>query len=207
MDFNTIFDHNQYKYKMDISSLLQGPMGQQMINGVVNQLGIENDQAKMAISAAVPFLLTALNKNANGGDAQNIANALERDHDGSILDNLGGFLSGGNFADGANILSHVLGGKQAQVENAIGKSSGLNGAQIAQILAMIAPIVMGYLGKEKKQNGLDAGGLSGLLGGLVGGAQQTNQREMSTIERLLDRDGDGSAMDDAMDLLGGFFKK
>lgn len=196
---------------MDISSLLQGAMGQQMVSGVVNQLGIENEQAKMAISAAVPLLLTALNKNANSGDAQNIANALERDHDGSILDNLGGFLRGGNFSDGANILNHVLGGKQAQVENAIGKTSGLNSGQIAQILAMLAPIVMGYLGKEKSQNGLDAGGLSSLLGGLVGGASQTNQREMGTIERLLDQDGDGDAMDDVVDLgsklLGGFFGK
>lgn len=196
---------------MDISNLLQGAMGQQMINGVVNQLGIKNEQAQMAISEAVPFLISALNKNANSGDAQNIANALERDHDGSILDNLGGFLSGGNFADGAGILSHVLGNRQGQVENAIGQSSGLNGGQIAQILAIVAPIVMGYLGKEKKEKGLDAGGLSSLLGGMVSGTAQTNQREMSTIERLLDQDGDGNAMDDVMDLgskfLGGFFGK
>lgn len=192
---------------MDITSLLQGPMGQQMVSGVANQLGIKGEQAQMAVAAAVPFLLSALNKNANAGDAQNILKALEKDHDGSILDNLGGFFSGGNFSDGASILSHVLGNRQGQVENAIGKSSGLNGSQIASILAMLAPIVMGYLGKEKKQNGLDAGGLAGLLGGLVGGAAQTNKREMSTIEKLLDRDGDGSAIDDAMDFLGGFFKK
>lgn len=196
---------------MDISSLLQGPMGQQMISGVTSQLGIKNEQAQMAISAAIPFLLSALNKNAANGDAQNINRALETKHDGSILDNLGGFLSSGNFADGAGILSHVLGGKQPQVENAIGHSSGLNGSQVSQILAMLAPIVMGYLGKEKNSQGLDAGGLTSLLGGLVGGAAQTNQREMSTIERLLDQDGDGNAMDDVMDLgsklLGGLFKK
>lgn len=196
---------------MDISSLLQGAMGQQMVSGVMNQLGIKNEQAQMAISAAIPFLLTALNKNAANGDAQNINNALETKHDGSILDNLGGFLSSGNFSDGAGILGHVLGGKQPQVENAIGQSSGLNSAQVSQVLAMLAPIVMGYLGKQKNEQGLDAGGLTGLLGGLVGGAAQTNQREMSTIEKLLDQDGDGNAMDDVMDLgsklLGGFFKK
>lgn len=196
---------------MDISSLLQGPMGQQMVNGVVNQLGIKNEQAQLAISAAVPFLITALSKNASSGDSQNIANALDRDHDGSVLDNLGGFLSSGNFSEGVGILSHVLGGRQPQVENAIGKSSGLNASQISQILAMVAPIVMGYLGKEKRQNGLDAGGLTSLLGGLVGGTVQTNQREMSAIEKLLDRDGDGNAMDDVMDLgsklLSGFFGK
>lgn len=196
---------------MDISNLLQGAMGQQMVSGVMNQLGIKNEQAQMAISAAIPFLLTALNKNAAAGDAQNINKALETKHDGSILDNLGGFLSSGNFSDGAGILGHVLGGKQPQVENAIGQSSGLNSAQVSQVLAMLAPIVMGYLGKQKNEQGLDAGGLTSLLGGMVGGAAQTNQREMSTIEKLLDQDGDGNAMDDVMDLgsklLGGFFKK
>ncbi len=196
---------------MDISNLLQGTMGQQMVTGVVNQLGIKNEQAQIAVSAAVPFLLTALSKNASNGDAQNINKALETKHDGSILDNLGGFLNSGNFSDGMSILGHVLGGKQSQVENAIGKSSGLNSGQVAQILAILAPIVMGYLGKQKKEQSLDAGGLTSLLGGLVGGAAQSDQREMSTIEKLLDRDGDGSALDDALDLgsklLGGFFKK
>lgn len=196
---------------MDISNLLQGPMGQQLVSGVVNQLGIKNEQAQMAISAAVPVLMSALNKNASSGDAQNIANALERDHDGSILNNLSGFLNGGNFSDGMGILSHVLGNKQPQVENAIGKSSGLNSAQISQILAMLAPVIMGYLGKQKNEQGLDAGGLSSLLGGFIGSASQNNQREMSTIEKLLDQDGDGSALDDAMDLgsklLGSFFGK
>jgi len=196
---------------MDISNLLQGAMGQQMVDGVVNRLGIENDQAKLAISAAVPLLITALNKNANSGDANNIANALDKDHDGSILNNLSGFLTGGNLSEGMGILSHVLGNRQGQVENAIGKTSGLNASQISQILAIVAPIVMGYLGKEKKEQGLDASGLSSLLGGLVGGAAKTNQREMSTIEKLLDQNGDGNAMDDVMNigskLLGGLFRK
>lgn len=196
---------------MDISSLLQGPEGDQLVSGIVNRLGIDNKQAQTAISSAIPFLLTALNKNASNGDAQNISNALQNKHDGSILDNLGGFLNSGNFADGAGILGHVLGGKQTQVENAIGKTSGLDGSQVTQLLAMLAPIVMGYLGKKKNEQGLDAGGLTGLLGSLVGGAAESNQREMSTIEKLLDQDGDGNAMDDVMDLgsklLGGFFKK
>lgn len=196
---------------MDISSLLQGPEGDQLVSGIVNRLGIDNKQAQTAISSAIPFLLTALNKNASSGDAQNISNALENKHDGSILDNLGGFLNSGNFTDGAGILGHVLGGKQTQVENAIGKTSGLDDSQVTQLLAMLAPIVMGYLGKKKNEQGLDAGGLTGLLGGLVGGAAESNQREMSTIEKLLDHDGDGNAMDDVMDLgsklLGGFFKK
>lgn len=40
------------------------------------------------------------------------------------------------------------------------QSSRLNSAQVSQVLAMLAPIVMGYLGKEKSSRGLDAVGLT-----------------------------------------------
>lgn len=159
---------------MNIQELLSGTMGQQMVDGVSSQLGIEKGQAKTAVSTAVPLLLTALNKNAEKGDSNNIINALSK-HDGSILDNISGFLNEGNFADGNGILGHVLGSKQNEVSGAVAKSSGLSAGQISQVMAMIAPIVMGYLGKEKKQGKLDSGDLTSVLGGLLGGDSQSSQ--------------------------------
>lgn len=194
---------------MDISNLIKGPVGEQIISSVANQLGINNQQAQSAVATAVPFLLTALSKNAANGDAENIVNALNTKHDGGILDNLSGFLNSGNFSDGIGILGHVLGNRQPQVEQSISKNSGLNVSQVSQILAILAPIVMGYLGKQKNANNLDANGLTSLLGGMLSGVSQTNQKEMSMIEKLLDQNGDGSIMDDAMNigskLLGGLF--
>lgn len=155
--------------------------------------------------------MSALNKNAQSGGAEGISNALNQ-HDGSILDNLSGFLGqGGNQQDGLGILGHVLGNKQQNVESAISQQSGLNTAQVTQILALVAPIVMGYLGKQKQSAGLDSNGIAGLLGGLVGGSTtQTNQSgvNLGGFEKLLDQDGDGQlGIGDAMSLLGGFFKK
>jgi hypothetical protein len=66
--------------------------------------------------------------------------------------------------------------------------------QVAQILMMLAPIVLGYLGKQKQEQNLDAGGLSSMLGQQQQQIQQAPQG--SFIERMLDQDGDGSAMDD-----------
>ena len=196
---------------MDFTNLIQGAIGQQIIGSAASQLGINESQAQTAVSAAVPFLLSALNKNAQNGGADGIASALGQ-HDGSILDNLSGFLGqGGNQQDGLGILGHVLGNNQQNVESAISKESGLNMGQVTQILALVAPIVMGYLGKQKQSEGLDSNGIAGLLGGLVGGSNATANQggiNLGGFEKLLDQDGDGQlGIGDAMGLLGGFFKK
>ena len=194
---------------MDLSSLLQGAMGQQIVGAAAKQLGINESQAQTAVGAAIPFLLSALNKNAQSGGASGISNALNQ-HDGSILDNLSGFLGqGGNMQDGLGILGHVLGANQQTVANNIGKQSGLDSAQIIKILALVAPIVMGFLGKQKQQQGLQPDGIAGLLGGLVGGTNQAaGGINLGGFEKLLDQDGDGKLdAGDVMGLLGNFFKK
>ena len=106
---------------MDFTNLIQGAIGQQIIGSAANQLGINECQAQSAVSAAVPFLLSALNKNAQNGGADGISAALDN-HNGGILDNLSGFLGqGGNQQDGLGILGHVLGNNQQNVESAISK--------------------------------------------------------------------------------------
>lgn len=154
---------------MDLTSLLQGAIGEQIASGIASQLGVKEGQAQSAISTALPVLITTLNKNAQSGDADNISKALERDHDGSILDNVGSYLSGGNFSDGAGILSHILGSKQSQVENAVSKTSGLSGAQTSKLLMILAPIIMGYLGKQKQSQSAGGGGITDLLGSVLSG--------------------------------------
>ncbi|SUP53396.1 Bacterial protein of uncharacterised function (DUF937) [Weeksella virosa] len=196
---------------MDLTSLLQGPMGNQLLQTVTNQLGINENQAQSAISSALPILLTALNQNAVKGDAQNINQALEK-HNGSIFDNFASFLSSGvNQQDSLGILGHILGSNQTKVEKSISDSSGLSSAQVLSVLTILAPIVMNFLGKQKQQNGLDAQGITGLLGSLIGGKNSPGGANLSGFEKLLDQNGDGKITDDLMDLgskfLGNFFKK
>lgn len=194
---------------MNLSDLVQGAVGQQLIGGLSQQLGVKDQRVSSAISMALPFLLSQMNKNAQSQKgAESFSRALN-DHQGSALDNVASILSSPNMADGLGILGHVFGNKQNQVAQNIGQQSGLSAGNVMQILATLAPVVMGFLGNQKQQNNLDSGGVTNLLGGLLGGMQQSNQSEMSMIERMLDQDGDGSLMGEAMDLgsklLGGFF--
>ena len=59
------------------------------------------------------MLVGALARNAQDpSKAGALSNALSRDHDGSVLDDVAGYLGRGDDADGDGILGHVLGGKQ-----------------------------------------------------------------------------------------------
>ncbi|MFS4447766.1 DUF937 domain-containing protein [Maribacter sp. 2307UL18-2] len=189
--------------------LMNSPMGKQLIQGVAGQTGQSTDQTGSVLSMALPVLMGAMKKNAATPEgAQGLMNALSNKHDGSILDNLGGLFGGGVDSsvmdDGAGILGHVLGNRQPQVENALSSKSGMDAGTIGTILKVAAPILMGYLGKQTRQNNVnDSNGIGDLLGGLMGGGQ-TAQKQQSLIETFLDSDGDGSILDDVASMaLGG----
>ncbi len=190
--------------------LLNSPMGQQFISGVAGQTGQPENKTADVLSMAMPLLLGAMKKNVTSPQgAQGLMNALSSKHDGSILDDLGGLFGGGVdesvVSDGAGILGHVFGGKQAQVENTLSQKSGLDAGAIAQILKIAAPIVMGYLGRQTAQSNVkDASGMNSLLGSMLGGQPQQNQ---SLITTLLDADGDGSILDDVAGMVMGTSKK
>jgi hypothetical protein len=191
--------------------LLNSPTGKQLISGVAGQTGQSEGKTGEVLSMAMPLILGAMKKNvASPQGAQGLMSALQGDkHNGSILDNLGGLFGGGVddsvMKDGAGILGHVFGNKQANVENALSQKSGIDTGAIADILKIAAPIVMGFLSKQTAQSNVnDAGGMNTLLGSMLGGQPQQNQ---SLITTLLDADGDGSILDDVAGMVMGTTKK
>ncbi len=198
--------------------LLQGQISEGLVDQLSQQLGgADKQQTANAASGILSTLMSAMAKNAATPDgASALANALDNDHDGSILDNLSSILGGSaqpqntRATNGAGILKHVLGGKQAGAIDMISKMSGLSSGNTGNLMSMLAPMVMGMLGKQKKANNLDGGGIADFLNQSVKSA--TNQRqEMGLIGKFLDKDGDGSIMDDiagmGMNILGNFLKK
>ncbi len=201
---------------MTDSSDLLGSLMQQLGGGGVNEIarsvGLSSSDVGNVLAGAMPAMMAGLTRNAAAsGGAEGLLGALDRDHDGSILDDVMGYLGGGgNLAGGAGILSHVLGGRQANVESAVSKSSGVNLASVTKIMAMVAPLIMGALGKAKRQQGFDASGLAAALGQQERAARQVSPSAVDMFTRMLDSDGDGSPVDDIVKmgsgLLGGLFK-
>jgi hypothetical protein len=195
-----------------ILDLLNSDLGKSIISGVSNQTNQPQNKTQDVLTMALPVLMTAMKRNASTPQgAQGLLSALGSKHDGSILDNLGGLFEGGVDSnvldDGGKILGHVLGGKQKNVEMALSQKSGIDAGSVAQILKVAAPILMGVLGSQAKQQNVNsANGIESLLGGLLGG--NSPQHERSFLESMLDADGDGSIIDDVAGMvLGGSKKK
>lgn len=154
----------------NILELLNGSLGNQVVDSISREAGASKEETQSVVTAALPALFGALQDNASHGGAQGILNALNKKHDGGILDNLSGSLGSNVAADGNGILKHVLGGKQTPIQQAISQKTGVSSANVSKILSLLAPIVMGYLGRQAKSKSVDNdSGLTDLLGGLLGG--------------------------------------
>ena len=161
------------------------------------ELGIDEAATKNALAAALPALMGALSRTGTTPDgAQSLLAALDRDHDGSILDDLLGTLGGAQSGSGEGILGHLLGARRGAVESQIGRQSGLDPASVGKILAAVAPLVMGALGRARSQGNWDADGLAQELGAERTRADEAVPGSFGIFEKLLDADGDGEIGDD-----------
>ncbi|WP_372801180.1 DUF937 domain-containing protein [Lutibacter sp.] len=187
--------------------LLNSDLGKNLINNASSQLGENKVKTTSAISTAIPLILGALKNNTSTQKgAEGVLGALSNKHDGSILDNLTDVLGNKDIlTDGAGILGHIFNGKQQNVAKAVSTKSGIDMSSAMSLLKMLAPVIMGYLGKQSRQKNIeDANGVDNLLGNLLGSGAQ---KEQSLVTQILDADGDGSVIDDIIGMAAGGKKK
>lgn len=134
------------------------------MRGIGRQLGTDERTAANAVRLALPVLLGAIARcAANPRSAGALGAALDTDHDGSVIDHPGPLFANPQLFSGAGILRHVLGRRRAEVEQGIARATGLDAAQVGQLMLMLAPLLMGALGRMKRQRGLDTGALGKFL--------------------------------------------
>lgn len=189
----------------DLFDLMKSQISGEVIGALASQIGggAEANKTSTAVESGISILMNALAKNTKSTDgASSLGAALDRDHDGSILDDLTGYLNGSarvnktKAANGSGILGHLLGERQGGAVDVLTEMSGLNQTQSSDLLVKLAPIVLGMLGKQKKSTGMSNSDLGGLLAGAAASAN-TKVQNPSLITSLLDRDGDGNIRNEA----------
>jgi hypothetical protein len=208
---------------------LRDQLSEGRIQQMAGTVGAEPGEVQSAVDAALPLLVGALAKNATASDdaAQSLDRALAEDHDGSLLDHVGdlfgaiperaakgglgaltsmaGSMIGGDVdsrsLDGSGILSHLLGSRLRAIEEGIARMSGLDRQQVRGLLEILAPLAMAALGRIKRQENLGADGVARALEEERKSVEQnTPDMDEGTLFSLLDRDDDGSIIDDVSKL-------
>ncbi|MEE9372109.1 MAG: DUF937 domain-containing protein [Saprospiraceae bacterium] len=182
----------------DLMDLLQGQLSGAVLKSLTSNLGAKNQQqTQNATNDAISILVNAMAKNSSSSKgASALGAALDRDHDGSVLDDIMGMMAGNKTApsralNGAGILGHILGGRQNGAIDMLTKRSGMNKTQTLSLLIKLAPMIMGVLGKMKKSNNMDTTGLPDILSGA---ASKVNRQTSggNILGSLFDQDGDGN---------------
>ena len=195
-----------------MSSLLEMLMGQlgegdnmKMISQV---LGAKKEETKSAVPEILSLIMSGLANNSSKPEgAESLLNALDKDHDGSIMDDIPEFIGKFQEGPGNGILRHVLGDKRGIVEEKVSKNTGIDIATITKLFTMLAPLIMGILGRKQKQDKLGISDLVGLLGSEKKQAKSMAPKSVDILTEILGAVTGTEAKKEKTSLLGTIFKK
>jgi hypothetical protein len=146
-----------------VDGILSNLSGEQ-IGAIASQLGVDPAQAQSAVEHAIPVIVGGMAKNASSPQGATALNNALASHGGDLSDILGSVLGGGAGSGiGGAILGHIFGGNQSSVNHGLGQATGLGTQNAGNLLAILAPLVMGALANHAQGQNVGAGGLGGLL--------------------------------------------
>ncbi|HUO87416.1 MAG TPA: DUF937 domain-containing protein [Thermoanaerobaculia bacterium] len=165
---------------MEVLNEIREQLGDGTLDGLARQVGAGRGETERAVGVALPMLIGALARNAGRSPqgADELAHALDRDHDPSLLDQLGGLLAGAGGAGGAG-----GGGGLAGLGSLLGGGGGAGGG-----LAELAGSILG--GGKGGGKALDGAGiLRHILGdrrrAVEGGVEKASGLDAQKVGQLL----------------------
>lgn len=152
----------------DLTSLVSS----QVLSKAANQLGESESGISSVIGSLAPTILAGLLNKSNDSSAfGDIFNSLSNKNNASFLDDLGGLIGGGNLAQNdpkdiaGGLMGSLFGNKVGGILDIVTSLAGVKKSSSSSLLGMVAPMIMGYLGKKIMNGGLNASGLASLLSG------------------------------------------
>lgn len=186
---------------------------------IANKLGADEGEVNSAIRTLVPALVGGLQQNVESDDidSSELESAVSAQGASTLLD--GGVNVGDvDENEGDQIVSRIFGGNNSDsVASALAGTGGAGGGLVKQLLPILAPIVLAYIGKqfaqksaapaEAQASGAGGGGLADVLGSILGGAGGGggNSNPLGSIlGSVLGGGGQGNAIGEILGgLLGG----
>jgi len=159
------------------------------------QFGLGADQTTSAVSALVPAIAAGLRRNiGNDGGLDALMAALSGGGHSRYLEDPTSIAQADVMTDGNAILGHILGSKDVsrQVAARAATQTGIDSGILERMLPVVAAMAMGGLSSQANRRG----------SGMLPGQKTAGSGLLSMLTPLLDRDGDGSIVDDVLGALG-----
>ena len=198
---------------MDLMTLLMdGIASETSIKTIGKKSNSSPDQVSAILMSAVPMLISQMQKNAESETgASKLSKALDA-HAKDDVTNISDFLKNANTEDGAKILNHIMGSKKdtEKVEKNLAVKTGLKTSQVAGILALVAPLLLSYLGKEKQstqsakpQKKEESGDfLASMLGSVLTGGSSSSGLDIGSLISFAMKDADQDGKSDLSETIG-----
>ncbi|MEB4209651.1 DUF937 domain-containing protein [Mycobacterium sp. 94-17] len=180
---------------------------------IATKLGADEGEVDSAIHTLVPVLLTGLHQNSQDpAEAERLESAATSHAARGLLDAGGDSV---DASDGHQAIATIFGNNDAdQVASALAKGGAGNSALLKQLLPVLVPIVLAYVGKQlnpaeggsretasRTTQSASGGGLGEVLGSILGAGSRDNSLG-GILGNVLS--GKGGALGDILGgLLGG----
>jgi hypothetical protein len=144
---------------------------------IASKIGVDESEVNKAVQLLVPVLVGGLHENAQDPDHASKIESAAGSHAASGLLDGGVSVDQVDEKDGQQAIAKIFGGNDvAQVANALAGGGGGNSDLLKQLLPILAPIVLAYVGKQLSgKSGAPAkeaaggGALNDVLGSILGG--------------------------------------
>jgi hypothetical protein len=156
---------------MNLTDLLENAGGNESINKLAAQLGLDRSAAGKLIGALSPALLQGMRQQAESPESRaGLEQALESGKHQRYLDQPDTLTNEETREDGNNILGHLFGSKDVSrnVAARAAQDTGIDASLIKKALPLVAGLAMGALGRKARGTGGSAGGLGAIAGLLAG---------------------------------------
>lgn len=150
---------------MDLLKLAGTLLSSDSVDELSERTGSSGNDVSSVLTKALPVLLEGASSQAKGkSSSKGFATALS-DHAKDDTSNLSKFLGNVDMADGAKIITHLLGSGEDDTVKEIADDSGVDKANTAAILSAAAPLLLSLLGQqtEKEDKKEAVGDLVGVL--------------------------------------------
>ncbi len=155
---------------LNLLEMIKGAVGTQLTASASKLLGESSEGTQSALGAILPALLGGMaTQGATMDGATKLLGAINSPTvDANVMSGLSGMLAGGDATNaltssGTQLLSGLFGDKVSGLTNAISSASGLKSASVGSLLAMVAPLVFGFMKNHAAQTNLNASGLMSLM--------------------------------------------